>query len=195
MREWSERQKEIIEKSIKIISELGIQDFTTKNLAKEMNFSEAAIYKHFPGKVEIILAILTLFDQQADEILVKIKQVEKPGFNEIFEIFKNRCAMFERKPYYANVIFSEEIFQNDVRFKEKILGIMKKHRKLILDILKQMIEDGKISRIYHENELATIIMGSFRLLVTQWRLSHFQFPLREYLENLFAALKKMMVLE
>lgn len=187
----TERQAEIIEKSMKIIAEHGIQDFTTKNLAKEMGFSEAAIYKHFPGKVEIILTLLSLFESQTDEMIKRAVVSVDPGFKEIEAFFKDRISMFVPKPYYAKVIFSEEIFQNDARFTEKIKSIMQKHRKLLGGMIKNLLAKGEIPACYHEEELALILMGSFRLLVTQWRMSQYGFKLEEKFEALFNTLKKM----
>ena len=45
----SERQKEIIDAAGRILTESGIGGLTTKKLALEMGFSEAAIYRHFPA--------------------------------------------------------------------------------------------------------------------------------------------------
>ncbi|MCB0409114.1 MAG: helix-turn-helix transcriptional regulator, partial [Flavobacteriales bacterium] len=44
---YSDRQIEIIVAATKLISEKGIQNLTTKNLAAEMSFSEPALYRHF----------------------------------------------------------------------------------------------------------------------------------------------------
>ena len=41
----SERQEQIIEESIKLIDNKGIQGFTIKNLSKEIGISEPGIYK------------------------------------------------------------------------------------------------------------------------------------------------------
>jgi AcrR family transcriptional regulator len=52
--ELSERQLEIIEAAGKVITSSGVSGLTIKNLAKEMKFSESAIYRHFTSKEEII---------------------------------------------------------------------------------------------------------------------------------------------
>ena len=52
--EFTNRQIEIIEAAKKLIGEKGIQNITTKNLAKEMAFTEAALYRHFKNKNEYL---------------------------------------------------------------------------------------------------------------------------------------------
>ena len=55
---YTERQQEIINKSIEIIATKGIQGLTIKNLSKEIGVSEPAIYRHFEnGKSRMQAAI------------------------------------------------------------------------------------------------------------------------------------------
>jgi len=51
----SDLGKEIIAKSIKIISELGLENFTFKKLAAEVGSTEAAIYRYFENKHKLLL--------------------------------------------------------------------------------------------------------------------------------------------
>ena len=46
---FTERQIEIMEAAIKRIDCCGIQELTIKNLAADINLSEAALYRHFKG--------------------------------------------------------------------------------------------------------------------------------------------------
>ena len=52
--ELSERQKEIINASLEIIAENGIQSLTIKNLSKKIGLVESAIYRHYESKTQIL---------------------------------------------------------------------------------------------------------------------------------------------
>ena len=65
------RQLEIIEAAGKILTASGVSGLTIKNLAKEMQFSESAIYRHFKSKEEIIIAMLNYLADNIDKRLVK----------------------------------------------------------------------------------------------------------------------------
>ena len=56
----SERQLQIIEESIKLIDNKGIQGFTIKNLSKEIGISEPGIYRHFESKFVFFIKMLNL---------------------------------------------------------------------------------------------------------------------------------------
>ena len=57
MSELSARQEEIIDTAIKLIDAGGIQNLTMKNIARQMGFSEPAIYRHFESKLDLLLAM------------------------------------------------------------------------------------------------------------------------------------------
>ena len=68
MRDFTKRQNEIIQTSIKLISDKGIQNFTTKSLASLLGISEPAIYRHFSSKREILLSILQQIKEKSNEL-------------------------------------------------------------------------------------------------------------------------------
>jgi AcrR family transcriptional regulator len=51
----SDLGKEIIAKSIKLISQIGLENFTFKKLAVEVGSTEAAIYRYFENKHKLLL--------------------------------------------------------------------------------------------------------------------------------------------
>lgn len=57
----TERQKEILQVSVDIISQHGIQGLTIKNIASRIGTSEPAIYRHYKNKIHILLSILETF--------------------------------------------------------------------------------------------------------------------------------------
>ncbi|HCB88771.1 MAG TPA: TetR/AcrR family transcriptional regulator, partial [Porphyromonadaceae bacterium] len=67
--EITPRQLEIIEATGKILTASGANGLTIKNLAKEMQFSEGAIYRHFSSKEEIIIMMLKYLKTNISKIL------------------------------------------------------------------------------------------------------------------------------
>lgn len=66
------RQLEIIEAAGKILTASGVSGLTIKNLAKEMQFSESAIYRHFKSKEDIIIAMLNYLADNIDKRLANL---------------------------------------------------------------------------------------------------------------------------
>lgn len=106
------RQVEILELASQIIDRDGIQELTIKNLAAEINLSEAALYRHFKSKSEILLGLLDYFMLEMKDRVAAIMQQEgksAPGL--LIDIFTSQLKTFASKPSIVSVIFSEGIFQ------------------------------------------------------------------------------------
>lgn len=188
----TDRQNEIINASIRLIAEKGIQGLTIKNLAKAINVSEPALYRHFDSKTSILVAILDSFKSIMPDISDIMKMEEKTSFDKISYIFSQYFQKFTKTPQMVSVIFSDEIFKNDKALSEKIAQIMKKNEEMFLTIIKAGQLSGEISNDISAKHLAVIIMGSFRILVKKWELSSYSFNLEKEGTELFNSIKMML---
>ena len=66
--EFTVRQEEIILKSMEIIAREGIAALTIKNISGKVGVSEAALYRHFKNKDEILLSIFDLFEKRSNDV-------------------------------------------------------------------------------------------------------------------------------
>ncbi|MBU2647283.1 TetR/AcrR family transcriptional regulator [bacterium] len=187
----TDRQAQIVTESINLISEKGIQGLTIKNLAKKIGVSEPAIYRHFPSKMDILLAILNSFQQDKQLALTKIAVGQSSSLQKLEGIYFHHFEAFTRNPALTAVIFSEEIFKNEERLSAKVLNIMTASQQILLGILDHGQRNLEIRNDIHAEQIALIIMGSLRLLVTQWRLTGFSFSLEEKGTDLWDSIRKM----
>ena len=70
------RQIEIISAAGQLISEDGYARLTTKRLAERMHFSEAALYRHFSSKEDILLKMLQLLTASVQERMEEVASQE-----------------------------------------------------------------------------------------------------------------------
>lgn len=175
----SDRQKEIIETSIGLIDEKGIQGFTIKNLAKEIGISEPAIYRHFDSKMAIMSTILDSFKYKMNSYhQQKDYSSSISGAHQLKEFFGMIFSVFTENPSLVSVIFAEEIFQNEPLLTSKILEIQTTNEIIIKGILSKLKLDSKLANVEPEM-FAIILFGSVRLLVRKWKMSGYQFNLTE----------------
>ncbi|NPA44004.1 MAG: TetR/AcrR family transcriptional regulator [Chlorobi bacterium] len=118
------RQNQILDTSIEIIHSEGIQGFTMKNLSNAIGVTEAAIYRHFKSKNEILCAVLDNFINKLTNFIEKIKLTEDGALEKIKKIYQKLSNTFTNKPAYVSVIFAEEIFKNSKTLSEKVGKIL-----------------------------------------------------------------------
>ena len=188
----SERQQQIIEESIKIIDEKGIQGLTIKNLSKAIGISEPGIYRHFESKTEILLSILNNFKEMALMLSEMMETYEATAVEKISFMFSKMLELFSETPSMVSVIFSEEIFKNEVVLKIKIVEILNLHEQTLENIISKGQSENNVRKDIDEKSLALIAMGSLRLLVKRWDMNNHNFNLKTEGNKLIAVLHKVL---
>lgn len=170
--DFSERQIEIMETATKRIDQFGIQELTIKNLAADLNLSEAALYRHFKSKNEILLGLLSYFIFDMKRRLEPIiENTEKDPSMLLREIFDSQLKSFAERPAIVSVIFSEGIFQFNKELSTKVSIMMEIMQMNISTIVKKGQNEQKFGKILGAEAITTIIMGSMRMVVLKWKLS------------------------
>ena len=169
---FSERQIEIIEAATKRIDEHGIQDLTIKTLAADLNLSEAALYRHFKSKNEILLGLLTYFiEEMKDRLDVILSNKDRSPSELLKDLFDSQLKTFVQKPSVVSVIFSESIFQFNKELSSTVSSMMELMQNHIESIVKKGQANGSFSKIVGVSTTTTIIMGGMRITVLKWKLS------------------------
>jgi len=170
-RDFTERQIEIMEAATLRIDQFGIQELTIKNLAADLNLSEAALYRHFKSKNEILLGLLTYFIvEMSDRIGHIMTEKEQHPSALLRALFASQLNSFVKKPAIVSVIFSEGIFQFNKELLEKVSEMMAMMQKNIVLLIEKGQIEVKYRTLLDKEGLTTIIMGSMRMVVLKWKL-------------------------
>jgi TetR/AcrR family transcriptional regulator, fatty acid metabolism regulator protein len=173
----TDRQQEILEAACKLLTTSGVSGLTIKNLAKEMQFSESAIYRHFTSKEDIIISLLEYLASSMDVRLsasVSGKQSPKEKFE---AIFKNQFAFFNTNPCYVVAVFSDGLMEESQRINEVILKIMSVKMKHVKAVIVEGQQKGVFTDAIAADEMLNLVIGTFRLNMFKWRASNFQFDI------------------
>ncbi len=185
--EITDRQLEIIEAAGKILTKSGVGGLTIKNLAKEMHFSESAIYRHFESKEEIIIALLEYLAETLDSRFNSVSSSYSPE-EKFTAIFRNQLLFFKENPHFCVAVFSDGLLEESERINQTILKIM----TVIMTHLMPIIMEGQQKKVFTTaittEELMHIVLGTFRLQMFKWRIAGFQFDIFRNGENMIQSL-------
>ncbi len=191
MKNFTKRQKEIVLAAIDLIAKNGIQELTIKKLSQKIGVVESAIYRHFSSKQDILLGILAIFRENKEAILGAIQSESSSPLAQLRVLFLKRFRYFSDNPAVASVIFAEDLFRNDARLSEMVYEIMKTNQAAIIHIVDAGQKSGEIRTDLPAKQMAFILSGALRLIVTQWRLSEFSFDLKEEGKRVWDTLELM----
>jgi AcrR family transcriptional regulator len=186
---FTKRQIEILDVSKELIGAKGIQNLTIKNIANKMSFSEPAIYRHFKDKAEIIKSVLLFQREIIKKGIFKIIESDISSVEKLKTIMDFQFNHFKENQSIITIIFSESSFQYFVA--EVIRKMIKKRNQKLIQILKDGQIEGGIRNDISAKQLATIIMGSMRLTVLNWKLSNFETDLTKEGKELWQTIEKL----
>lgn len=186
--EISDRQLEIIEAVGKILTASGISGLTIKNLAKEMKFSESAIYRHFSSKEEIIIALLEYLAESMDERYANAIKSEQSPEEKFEALFQNQFSFFKKHPHFVVAVFSDGLMEESERINETILKIMQVKMKHLMPIIMEGQQKNIFTNSITSEDLIDIVMGTFRLQMYKWKVANFQFEIIRNGNNLIQSL-------
>lgn len=177
MESISQRQFEIIEAAGRILTRAGTSGLTIKNLAKEMKFSESAIYRHFTSKEEIIIALLEYLALEMDTRHTSLLASEQTPLDKFTRLFRNQFEFFKEHPHFVVAVFSDGLMEESSRINDTILKIMGVKMKHLRPIIIQGQSEQVFTDAVSAEDLIHIVMGTFRLQMYKWRVSNFQFDI------------------
>ena len=192
-KDFTERQIEIMEAATLRIDKFGIQELTIKNLASDLSLSEAALYRHFKSKNEILLGLLTYFILEMNERLAVIIEDKELQPSELLKkVFVSQLNTFVQKPAIVSVIFSEGIFQFNKELSDKVSTMMALMQNNIHVLVTRGQNEGVYGKLLGADTITTIIMGSMRMVVLKWKLSGNKSNLVNDGKNVLNGLLKML---
>lgn len=187
----TERQEQIILTAIALIAREGYKNLTIKKLASELNLSEAALYRHFVNKEDLLLSIMHYFEDISRNVLQELQKTKLNPLEKVHFFIMNRYELFTSNPDLAQVMFSDELFYYDPVFFKQFQKISSNHREVLLNFIEEAQKEGFIQSGVNSERIFTILIGSMRFLITQWNLSGRKFDLVKEGDSLFQTIKNL----
>jgi AcrR family transcriptional regulator len=185
------RQQEIVDCARKIITSHGIENLTIREIAKDLNITDGALYRHFRSKKEIIsLRIEDIEETLSNTVESAVKKDGDPIIK-LENIFLSHISYAEQRKGVSFIAINEALSLKDKGLQRKMFRVIHRYIKRIRDILKEGVERGRFRKNININSSSIVFFGMVQSLVTLWALSGFKYSLaRLRLDELLDIYKK-----
>jgi TetR/AcrR family transcriptional regulator len=93
---------------------------TTAALAKELDVSEAALYRHFASKAQMFEGLIEFIEQSVFGLINKITADEDDGLKQIQAILSSLLGFAEKNPGMTRVLVGDALVNEDERLQVRI---------------------------------------------------------------------------
>ena len=160
------RREEALAVAMNIIHKEGIHNLTLRRVADSLGISEAALFRHFKDKEELI-------DLLATKVFVEYMVPEPEGGDDVeanlLAMMKDQFLSFQATPEATSVLFQEDLFREYPAVKERF--DIRRHQRAdrIAKMIRNAQTHGQIARSVDPEVFALIYMGAMRNAVVEWR--------------------------
>ncbi len=167
---------------------------TIRKIAKRMELTEPAIYRHFKNKQDIVISLLNYADYHVNRVFNDIPEDKANYFAVLEHVFEAHLTLFENNRNLSTVIFSEEYFANDTVSAGVAKKILLNTEEKIQRIIKKGQESEQIRSDLTPEYICFLYMSIIRFLVQKWRLTQYEFEIKGKGQNYFQQVKKMILI-
>ncbi|MFA6202747.1 MAG: TetR/AcrR family transcriptional regulator [Gallionella sp.] len=162
-----ERQKEIVRVAIHLAAEKGIDSVTTQDMADAMKVTQGAIFKHFPTKDDIWLAVIHWIRGRLMTVLEKAASEATGPIDAIERMFYAHVTFIGKHPSIPRLLFTEMLHKKNSKLRDLIQGIISGYEERIAGLLDVAKEQSLVSDDLDSKNASVLYIGMIQGLFMQ----------------------------
>lgn len=173
------RRESIIVSTIETLNAVGLQNLSTKLIAKREGVSEGTLFRHFKNKTEIMLAVVDHFSQYDDAIIETCRRKNLSPLEAIRYFYNAYAEYYQNYPEITVVVQAYDSLMCDAELVEKIRAIIYKRSDFVVNTIKEAQANKIIQSDLEAQLIEDILSGGSKEICLKWRMEKFDFSIKE----------------
>jgi AcrR family transcriptional regulator len=187
------RKLEIIEAARKLIIRRGSEHLTVRNIAREIGLTEAAIYRHFKSKREILMFLSDSLTQQLLDNLEQANAAPTISLQSVERMLRDHLSVIEQRRGISFLVFAEILSFGDGRLNRRTAENLERYVKKLAELLARGTEDHRRRARLDLEASALLLFGMIQSLVSLWALSSYGFDLLRKHDELWKVFRQALL--
>lgn len=161
------RQAEIIATVVALAAERNPADVTTTDIAKAMNVTQGALFRHFPTKEAIRLAVIEWIEAQLMTKLGDAQASAPDVLHGLEAMFLAHVRFIREFPGAPRLVFAELQQPDSSPVRQRVQQIMRRYREMLAETLGKAKAARLIKDDLDVQAAAALFLGAIQGLVMQ----------------------------
>jgi TetR/AcrR family transcriptional regulator len=161
-----ERKLQILQTVAQMLEQPKGEKITTAALAAKLEFSEAALYRHFASKAQIFEGLIEFIEQTVFSLINKITQEEKSGLQQAEAIMKMLLGFAQKNRGMTRVLAGDALVNEDERLQQRINQLLDRIEATLKQSLRMAATQGEMGAAVdvgaHANILVCYVIGRWQ---------------------------------
>jgi AcrR family transcriptional regulator len=181
------RREQIVNAARMLVIKLGSENVTVRRIAEEVGFSEAAVYRHFKSKKDILYLLV----ENIENSLISDLDIGSEQGDDVLEtILLRHLSSIEKRRGISFQVIAEIISLGDKKLNQRIYDTINKYLEKLAVILNKEVSDGKLRRDINVDATAFLIFSVMQGLSNVWTLSNYSFDPKNKFKVILGTLRK-----
>ncbi len=170
----AERKAQIVDEAMRLAAELGPDRMTTQKLADAVGITQAAIFRHFPSKTEIWLAVA---DRIGTAMPAKLIESNDPPLDRLRAIVKRQFEFIVKTPSIPAILYSRELHAENETLRQQFSEMVGRRQALFAGLFETAISDGDYPADTPPEDAARLILAFIQGMAMRWSMEERNFDL------------------
>jgi len=184
-RETEVRRKQIIDAAREIIVKHGSENITIRRIAKSVGISEAAIYRHFKSKREILSFLIATMDETLEEEITQNTANGHSVLQSLYLIISQHISAIEQRRGIYFQVFAEIISLGDKKLNRQTAEVIDIYIRRLSELISKGIETGEMKKGLDPQTAATVLFSTIQGMVNIWAINNYSFNLTDKYQPLW----------
>lgn len=162
-----ERREEIIRVTLELAAKQGVDDVTTQDMAQAMGVTQGAVFRHFPSKDAIWLAVMQWVRDRMMEVLGRAAAQGHDPLDALQRMFFAHIEFIAGHPAIPRVLTSSHLHGRNAVLRQLVTEIMLGYEAKIAGLLSDAQTQGLARADLDTQAAATLYIGMIQGLVLQ----------------------------
>jgi len=187
------RQRQIIDAARKVLIRYGIEHITIRRVAQEVGISEAAVYRHFKSKRDVLSL---LADHIGGNIVGDITRATVQSYTPLEalnSVLRNHLSTIEQRRGISFQVITQIVSLGDKKLNEKMTLTIDRYKSCLKDLLAEGVKSGEVRGDIDLEAVTTTLYSIIQGLVNTWTLNNHSFNLQEKYTALWSVFREAII--
>lgn len=162
-----ERRAVTVEAVVELAAEQNPSEITTAAIAKRMNLTQGALFRHFPSKDAIWEAVIAWVAGRLMSRVDRATEAAASPLAALGAVFMTHVDFIAKYPGVPRMIFGELQRAEDSAVKRAVLGLLMRYSERLIALIEAGKKQGQLAREVDAAASAALFIGTIQGLVMQ----------------------------
>jgi len=154
-----ERRNQILQTLAEMLQDPKSEKITTALLAKKLDVSEAALYRHFASKAQMYEGLIEFIETSLFSLVNKIQSEEPAGMKQLEALMAMLLTFAQKNPGMVRVLIGDALVNEDERLQARINQLHDRIEASLRQSARQAITDQALPANWDINAYANTLIA------------------------------------